>query len=98
MLENKKVATLIDSYKSETKPLTHNLYRMPSLIEYSSGAYTEYVIVSRSYVESKKEWEVLIFPSNSSGEPIDWVELYSEVGWHRSNDILNRYMEKNYAQ
>jgi hypothetical protein len=98
MLKNRKTkATLINSYKSDTKPLTHNLYKLPSPIEYLSGSYTEYVIVSRSYVESKKGWEVLIFPSNSSGEHLGWIELYEESGWHRSDDILNRYMEKSYA-
>jgi len=89
-------ATHINTYKSDAKPLTQDLYKLSSPVEYEyaeEAGYTDYVVASRSCVPIIDEWEVYIFPSDKDGNILDYSELYGEKGWHKTSDVMNRYMK-----
>ncbi|HIG59144.1 MAG TPA: hypothetical protein EYQ21_07120 [Flavobacteriales bacterium] len=88
-------ATLIKTYKSDEKSLTQDLYSMSNPVEYEvseQAKETDYVIASRSCIPITNEWEVYLFPSDEDGNILDYSELYGEKGWHKTSDIMDRYM------
>ena len=88
-------ATHINTYKSDEKPLTQDLYKLSSPVEYGNEneCNTDYVVASRSCVPVIDEWEVYLFPSDKNGNILDYSELYGEKGWHKTSDVMNRYMK-----
>jgi len=88
-------ATFINTYKSDAKPLTQDLYKLSGPVEYEyteQTSYTEHVVASRSCIPITNEWEVYIFPSDKDGNILDYSELYGEKGWHKTSDVMDRYM------
>ena len=89
-------AIFINTYKSDAKPLTQDLYKLSNSVEYGhkNECNTDYVVASRSCVPVIDEWEIMVFPSDESGKILDWTELWCEKGWHRTSDVMNRYVKK----
>jgi hypothetical protein len=63
------------------------LFKVDPVIRYSGACATDHVVVSK--VNHAFAHETYIFPANSVGEVIDWVELEgSACGEHSHDDVL----------